>query len=80
MLQWNTNSMYCLRSKMNVITIVVLTVVSVASQGDQDVVICPHGVKYDLSPGSRGFECASSLLDSLSLVCGGSGKFARLSG
>jgi hypothetical protein len=69
-----------LRSRMVVITVFVLTVLTVVSQGDRNVVSCPHGVKYDLSPGNVGFECATSLLDSLGILCRDSRKYIRSKG
>ncbi|XP_062582195.1 uncharacterized protein LOC134243961 [Saccostrea cucullata] len=65
---------------MKVTVILVLCVSMVISKRDRSAVICSNGIKYDLTAGHAGFECASSLMDSLELICGGSAKIPRFKG
>lgn len=53
---------------------------AIALKSEEDVIVCSSGIKYDLTPGNNKFQCATSLFESLELICGGSGKFSRFKG
>lgn len=55
-------------------------VFAIASKTADKVVVCSTGKTYDLTPGSDRFKCATSLFESLELICGGSGQFSRFKG
>lgn len=62
------------------IVLQVCGVFAIALKSEEDVVVCSSGIKYDLTPGNNKFQCATSLFESLELICGGSGKFSRFKG